>query len=65
MNALHIESSPLLNVIQKACETLVVHNHAEMATIYNAAERQLLSIESAQASEIIDHIINIRNNQEG
>jgi hypothetical protein len=64
MKDLHVSSLPLLGVLQKACETLVIHNHVMMVTKYNVVKRTALSNESAMATTLVEHIRDvIANNQ--
>lgn len=59
MTDLHVSSIPMLNVLQKACETLVIHNHVMMAIESNVDARALLHAEANMAGTLVDHLIHI------
>jgi len=59
MKTLTVTSVPLLGMLQKACEVLVVNNQTELAHTYNTDDRQQLIKENMQANEMIDHIRNM------
>ena len=56
MKTLQISSVPLMELIQKACEVLVVDNLINLPHTYNTAEHTKLMNEIKQATELIDHI---------
>lgn len=56
MKRLYITKRHQLDLIQKACETLVVDNLINLPHIYNVADRKVLLSENQQANEMVDRI---------
>ncbi len=64
MTELHISSLPIINMLQKACEVLVVDNHINLQFTYDLQTRKQMLTETQQANEMIDHLRElIKNNQ--
>jgi len=64
MKMLQISSVPLLTLLQKACEVLVVDNLINLPHTFNCTDRRVLLDENLKANELIDHIIElIKENQ--
>lgn len=64
MNHFHTESLPMINMLQKACEILVVHNHVELATEFNIERRKELLKEANDAEELVKHFQEVLKNNE-
>ena len=56
MKSLQISSIPMMELVQKACEVLVVDNLINLPHTYNTADRKLLLLENQQAHELINHL---------
>jgi len=59
MTELKVASIPMLNMLQKACETLVVDNMINLPHTYNVSDRTALLTETQQANEMVEHIRNM------
>jgi hypothetical protein len=56
MKTLQIFTVPEMELIQKACETLVCKNHIDLATEYNVEIRRGLLMEAEQAEGLVNHL---------
>lgn len=65
MKDLHVSAIPILNMLQKACEVLVVSNTTTLDHTYNVDDRRALIKENDHATEMIDHIRNLLINIHG
>jgi len=62
MDHFHTESLPMMSLLQKACEILVVHNHIELNTEFNVVRRKELLKEADQADELVKHFQEVLKN---
>lgn len=66
MKTLQISSIPLLNMLQKACEILVVHNIAASSIEPDSSKQSALEKEAAEAEKMVSHIRDlIKENESG
>lgn len=59
MTELHVSSLPILNMLQEACERLVMVNHILAASERHAPDRSKLLQTAEQAKEMVDHLRNV------
>ena len=59
MTELKVASIPMLNMLQKACETLVMSNMTNMPFVAHEGDRTALQTETQLADEMVSHIIKL------